>query len=83
MISRFADLATKVRLFVDGRDRSMTLAGEIEVMLTDLFDEEEPYASVALAVASYRPGGGAYLYDGEQIAKMLMPVLKCLEAAAK
>jgi len=57
----------------------MKLAGEIEVMLDELYDEAEPFASLALALASYRPSGGDFLYDAEQIAKMIDPVLERLE----
>jgi hypothetical protein len=53
--------------FVSGRDRSMALAAEIEVSLAEVFGEQEPFPDLSLALASYRPGGGEYLYNEEQI----------------
>ena len=49
--------------FVRGDDRSLSLAGEIEVALDRAFPEDEAIQDVVLALASYRPGGGAFLYD--------------------
>lgn len=52
--------------FMSG-DRSMALAGEIEVGLAELFGDREPFADLSLMLASYRPGGGEYLYEEQQI----------------
>jgi hypothetical protein len=60
------DLCRKLELFIRGSDRSdrsLDLVGEIEDELRELYGDEEPYATVALALASYRPGGGDHLYD--------------------
>jgi hypothetical protein len=66
--------------FVSGSDRSMALAGEIEVGLEEVFGEREPYADLSLALASYRPGGGEYLYDEEQIVVQMRQALQQLAA---
>jgi len=64
--------------FINGSDRSMAAAGKIEVALDDRFGDEEPFADLALALASYRPGGGEFLYDEEDIVKMALPTLRAL-----
>lgn len=67
------DDATRLRLsgilrrFIDGEDRSTEWAGEAGVAFEQVFREEEPYDSFVLALASYRPGGGEYLYDEDQM----------------
>ncbi len=72
-------LCAMMRAFISGVDRSLTLAGEIEVALDDLFGEGEPFASVALALASYRPEGGEFLYGWSDLARMMAPALQALE----
>ena len=64
-------LVELMRRFVRGEDRSVSLAGEIEVGLADLLGDEEPFAALSLALASYRPGGGEYLYDEGQISVLM------------
>lgn len=56
--------------FIDGKDRSLEAAGRLEVALDRLFPDDEEVADVVLALASYRPGGGEYLYDEAQIARL-------------
>jgi hypothetical protein len=66
--------------FVNGGDRSLALAGEIEVGLDEVFGEREPFADLSLALASYRPGGGEYLYDEEQIITQMRYAMQQLAA---
>jgi len=68
-------LVTLMERFVSGQDRSLAIAGEIEVGLEQVFADEEPFADLALALASYRPGGGEYLYDEQRIARLMMHVI--------
>lgn len=65
--------------FIRGDDRSMELAAKIEVALSDLFGELQPFADLSLALASYRPGGGPYLYDDRAIAEMMRGVIPYLQ----
>jgi hypothetical protein len=62
--------------FVRGDDRSLALAGEIEVALDDHYGEREPFADLCLSLASYRPGGGPYLYDEDSIVPMMKRVIE-------
>lgn len=73
------DLIGMLRDFVDGRDRSLTAAGHLEVALEEMFPDDEEVADVVLALASYRPGGGEYLYDEQQITKLCQWLLRKLE----
>ena len=49
--------------FIDGRNRSLRFANEIEGVLLEHFPEDETFEDLLLALASYRPGGGEYLFD--------------------
>lgn len=40
----------------------------------------EPFADLSLALASYRPGGGVYLYDEEQIVVQMRHAMQQLAA---
>lgn len=79
---QLGELCRSIRAFVDGDDRSLEVAGEIEVALDDLFGEREPFASVALALASYRPEGGEFLYGEAEMVPMLKRVLSAIECEA-
>jgi len=69
------ELCGKMQAFTEGRDCSLAIAGEIEVGLEELFGDAEPYASLGSALASYRPGGGEYLYDEAAVIAFMKPVL--------
>lgn len=74
-------LIQSLRDFVENRDRSLAAAGRLEVALDALFPEDEAVQDVVLALASYRPGGGDFLYDEHAITKMCRWVLTQLECA--
>jgi hypothetical protein len=59
-----------LKQFIDGPDRGMARAGELEVMLDSAFPDDEEMQDLVLALASYRPEGGEYLYDEATIVKM-------------
>ena len=54
--------------FVAGHDRSLALAGRLEVAIDDAFPNDDELHDLVLALASYRPGGGGHLYNEEEIA---------------
>ena len=66
--------------FVSGQDRSTALAGEIEVGLEQIFGEQEPFADLSLALASYRPGGGEFLYDEHEIIALMKRAISLIRA---
>jgi hypothetical protein len=75
-----AEVRSLLAAFVSGADCSIATAGRLEVALEELFGDEEPYASLTLALASYRPGGGEFLHDEHEIRAMMRPILEQLEA---
>jgi len=60
--------------FIIGVDRSIRLAGELEVALDVTFPNDDYIQDVIEILASYRPGGGDYLYDEEQVIQKLKQV---------
>jgi hypothetical protein len=54
--------------FIEGQDRSLALAGRLEVAIDEAFPDDTECQDLVLALASYRPGGGDHLYDEEAIA---------------
>ena len=65
--------------FIDGRDRLLAQAGRIEVALYEMFGDKEPFASATLDLASYRPEGGPYLHDAEEMAAILRALRDVVE----
>lgn len=60
-----------IKKFIGGDDRSLACANELEVALDDSFPEDEEIQDTILMLASYRPGGGDYLYSEEEVKKQL------------
>lgn len=82
MISR-AELCDLMDRFVRGDDRSLDIAGRIEVGLDEHFGELEPFGDLSLALASYRPGGGPHLYDEEAIVPMMRAVVDAMKCQSE
>ncbi len=57
--------------FCSGHDNSIKAANAIEVALDDAFPNDGQVQDVVLALASYRPGGGEFLYDEQEIKMQL------------
>ena len=72
------ELRSRMKDFVRGLDRSKPAAGRIEVLLDELYEDVEPQTSLMLALASYDPAGGPFLYDEETIITMMKAVLVVL-----
>jgi len=73
-------IVTKLLRFVSGEDRSIRFAGEIGADLDEVFGEDERFEELVLALASYQPGGGEFLYDEVRILPLCKWVLRELEA---
>jgi len=78
MESDNSSLATLVAKFIDGEDVSIARANAIEVALDEAFPDDEPIQDTVLMLASYRPGGGDYLYGEQEVRDQLVKVLKRL-----
>lgn len=76
-------LMTLIGQFATGRRQSLQDAQEIEVGLDDAFPEDEDIQDFVTDFASYRPGGGDYLYDEEALAKKCRRLLHLLEQRTK
>jgi hypothetical protein len=65
--------------FVSKKDISISLANEIEVAIDDEFPKDEYMQDTVEMLASYRPGGGDYLYDEEALISRLIKVKERLQ----
>lgn len=81
MTATHDSLRTALRRFMAG-ESSRELAAEIEVALDDLFPEDPRFEDLAHALASYRPGGGEFLYDDSRVRPLCETALGDLEDAA-
>ena len=79
--ARRVELIERIERFVDGSDVSLASAGLIEVGLDDAFPDNDWISEKVLMLASYRPGGGEFLYDEEQVRRELVKVLARLRQA--
>jgi hypothetical protein len=61
-------IAELLRRFTSGQDRSMKLAGQLEVAIDEAFPEDEEWQDLMVALAMYRPEGGPNLFNEEQMA---------------
>lgn len=85
MSSGDEELRRRMERFVSGKDHSLKNAQAVEVLLDDLFGDEEPYHSLMMMLASYRPGGGThgeFLYNAAQVAQQMTAVLGLLREEA-
>ena len=69
--------------FIADRDRSLALAGTLEVALDRAFPQDERFEDLVLALASYRPGGGDLLYSEETIQPLCQTALAEILAAGR
>lgn len=72
------ELITRLNSFLDESDTSMDNAGQLECLLDELYPDNEDIQEFVTCLASYRPGGGEFLYDTDQIIKQGKFILKIL-----
>ncbi|ANH68025.1 hypothetical protein [Mitsuaria sp. 7] len=70
------ELVEMIERFLRGEDVSMAAANALEVALGDHADGDEAIEDAALMLASYRLGGGDFLYDEDAMKK---PLAKAME----
>ena len=73
---RLKVLLAGLRAFSERADVSQEQAGRIEVALDELFADDARFEDLVLALASYQPSGGEFLYNTDAVAEM------CRHAAA-
>lgn len=73
-------IADMLNTFISGDDRSMAIAGKIEVSLDELFPDDDEIQDFVTDFASYRPEGGEYLYDENRMIQICKHLLSILES---
>lgn len=79
MTSDNTEIVSLVVKFISGVDVSVANANAIEVAIDEAFPNDELMQDTMLMLASYRPGGGEYLYDEQSIRRQLEKILKRLQ----
>ncbi len=74
MIDKHQELKLAIDDFINAKDRSIKAANAIEELIAELFPDDERFEDVVIALASYRPGGGDYLYDEKSMTNVLAQV---------
>ena len=67
---QLSSLLAKLQAFAAKEDTSRELAGQLEVELDELFEDDSRFEDLVLALASYQPGGGEFLYDEHVVAQL-------------
>ncbi|MGX5827845.1 hypothetical protein [Mesorhizobium sp. 43Arga] len=66
------DLSLLLTRFVSGEDTSLAAADSLEVLLDEAYPDDEVVQSAVIGLASYRPGGGPFLFDTPEIQRRLL-----------
>jgi hypothetical protein len=74
-------LLVLIEKFTSGEDTSIASANAIEVAIDDAFPDDQAMQDTVLMLASYRPGGGPYLYVEQEIKHQLEKTLKRLASS--
>ena len=72
-------LVKLIERFTLGEDVSIAAVNAIEVAVEEMFPNDDEMQDVVVQLASYRPGGGEYLYNEAEIEPTLAKILKKLE----
>ena len=64
--------------FIDGTNRSMLRAGELEVAIDHGFPEDPRFEDIVLALALYSPSGGDFTRGAEDLVRECRHVLKLI-----
>lgn len=68
-----------IKAFASGADTSIENANAIEVALDDSFPEDDYVQQTVEMLAMYRPEGGDFLFDTDDIRQRLAEIIKYLE----
>ena len=78
LMSNKEKLRNMLEVFVSGNDRSAAFSSKIEGFLIEHFYEDEDFQDLLLALASYSPCGGDFLYDEAALLKVIEGSLNVL-----
>lgn len=73
-------LVEMLNKFISEEDCSIEMAEKIEVMLDELFPTDDEIQDFVTCFASYRPGGGEYLYDKNGLIKETKVLLNIINS---
>ena len=73
------ELQRLVDAFISGEDCSLATANTIEVALDSGWPENEEIQGIVELLAVYRPGGGDWLVDAEEIRQALKRIKQLLD----
>ena len=73
-------ICSLLEAFIAGDDRSLAAAGRIEVALDQYFPDDDEVQDYVTMFASYRPEGGDYLYNEEQMVAKSSALLALLRS---
>lgn len=62
-----AESCFQLEKFIEGNDRSLAAAGRLEVALDQAFPDDDEIQAYVTMFASYRPEGGDFLYNEDQM----------------
>lgn len=69
-----------IDIFISNDDVSIGLANRIEAAIGDIYPEDEFVQDTIGMLASYRPGGGEYLYDESEISERLYKLKRRIQS---
>lgn len=68
-LRELAVIAAMLSQFANGEDRSPLLAGTLETAIDERFPDDDEWQELVLVLASYRPGGGEFLFDESYVSQ--------------
>jgi hypothetical protein len=72
------DVREMLTSFIQGPDRSIAAANQIECALATQFPDDERFEDLVHDLALYRPGGGDFLLDEQRILPLCRAALAVL-----
>ncbi|MCP4402047.1 MAG: hypothetical protein GY801_32695 [bacterium] len=64
-----SELCSLLDIFIHDENRSLNFAEELEAAFAEAFPEDERFEDFMDVLASYSPGGGAYLFDEKTLTR--------------
>lgn len=74
-MAAMGELPEWIDRFLCGDDISIAAANAIEAAIDNLFPEDQQMQALVEVLASYRPGGGDYLYSEDEVRAALRKVI--------
>jgi len=72
------NIRNAIKRILEERDFSVAAAANLESAIAESFAEDERFEDLLDVLASYRPGGGEFLFDEEKLESECRRVMKFL-----